>query len=138
MTAALRKSAARAARPRVAHADSRLPQILDAAAHLFCTQGYQGTKKRTTSELSDPKANTAARCTAPRGSATSVRGAQNAPGPSSSTNSTVPFAFGDQPVSPGLAASLGMTTPQVSVPLPPSGGESGEASWLWIMKEAAR
>lgn len=46
MTAALRKSAARAARPRVAHADSRLPQILDAAAHLFCTQGYQGTTIR--------------------------------------------------------------------------------------------
>jgi phospholipid/cholesterol/gamma-HCH transport system substrate-binding protein len=33
---------------------------------------------------------------------------------------------------------LGMTTPQVSVPLPPSGGESSESSWLWIMKEAAR
>ncbi|TPG13339.1 MCE family protein [Pedococcus bigeumensis] len=103
-----------------------------------CTQGYQGTKKRTTTELSNPKANTAARCTAPRGSTTSVRGAQNAPGPSSGTNSTVPFAFGDQPVSPGMAASLGITTPQVSVPLPPAGGTSGEASWLWIMKEAAR
>jgi phospholipid/cholesterol/gamma-HCH transport system substrate-binding protein len=103
-----------------------------------CTQGYQGTKRRSPSVTTDAKANTAARCTAPRGSGTSVRGAQNAPGPSSSTNSTVPFAVGDQPVSPGMAASLGMTTPQVSVPLPPSGGESGESSWLWIMKEAAR
>ena len=103
-----------------------------------CTQGYQGTKRRSPSVTTDAKANTAARCTAARGSGTSVRGAQNAPGPSSSTNSTVPFAFGDQPVSPGLAASLGMTTPQVSVPLPPSGGESSESSWLWIMKEAAR
>jgi phospholipid/cholesterol/gamma-HCH transport system substrate-binding protein len=37
-----------------------------------------------------------------------------------------------------MAASLGMTTPQVSVPLPPAGGASGEASWLWIMKEAAQ
>jgi phospholipid/cholesterol/gamma-HCH transport system substrate-binding protein len=103
-----------------------------------CTQGYQGTKKRSPSDTSNAKANTAARCTAARGSATSVRGAQNAPGPQSSTNSTVPFAFGDQPVSPGMAASLGMTTPQVSVPLPPSGGGSSESSWLWIMKEAAR
>ena len=101
-----------------------------------CTQGYQGTKRRSPSATSDAKANTAARCTAARGSGVSVRGAQNAPGPSSSTNSTVPFAFGDQPVSPGMAASLGTMTPQVSVPLPP-GGEGGE-SWLWIMKEAAR
>ena len=31
---------------RSAHADSRLPQILDTAAHLFCTQGYQGTTVR--------------------------------------------------------------------------------------------
>lgn len=103
-----------------------------------CTQGYQGTKKKSTRDLSDTKANTSARCTAPRGSGTSVRGAQNAPGPSSSTNSTVPFAFGDQPVSPGMAASLGMSTPQVSVPVLPAGGESGDSSWLWIMKEAAR
>jgi phospholipid/cholesterol/gamma-HCH transport system substrate-binding protein len=36
-----------------------------------------------------------------------------------------------------MAASLGTATPQVSVPLPP-GGEGGDSSWLWIMKEAAR
>ena len=29
-------------RLRAAHADSRLPQILDAAAQCFCIQGYQG------------------------------------------------------------------------------------------------
>ena len=46
MRAALGKPAARAVRQRAAHADSRLPQILDAAAHLFCTQGYQGTTIR--------------------------------------------------------------------------------------------
>ena len=28
------------------HADSRLPQMLDAAARLFCTQGFQGTTVR--------------------------------------------------------------------------------------------
>ena len=33
-------------RLRAAHADSRLPQILDAAAQRFCTQGYQGTTIR--------------------------------------------------------------------------------------------
>jgi len=106
-----------------------------------CTQGYGGTRRtnpKTTTNL--PPVNTSARCTAPRGSGTTVRGAQNAPGPSSgsSTNSTLPLAFGDQPVSPGMAASLGMTTPQVSVPVPPSGGDGSDPSWLWIMKEAAR
>ncbi len=105
-----------------------------------CTQGYGGTKRtnpKTTSDL--PPVNTSARCTAPRGSGTTVRGAQNAPGPSGrAANATVPLAFGDQPVSPGMAASLGRTTPQVAVPVPPTGGGSSEPSWLWIMKEAAR
>jgi AcrR family transcriptional regulator len=30
----------------IAHADSRLPQVLDAAAHLFCTAGYRGSTVR--------------------------------------------------------------------------------------------
>ncbi|HEV7147259.1 MAG TPA: MCE family protein [Pedococcus sp.] len=102
-----------------------------------CTQGYQGTVHRSPQDTSRGTTNTSARCTLPRGSAASVRGAQNAPGPSGSPNSTMPLAFGDQPVSPGMDASLGMATPQVSVPLPPTGGESGDSSWLWIMKEAA-
>ena len=58
---------------------------------------------------------------APRARPRACAAPRTPPGPSSSTNSTVPFAFGDQPVSPGMAASLGMTTPQVSVPLPPAG-----------------
>jgi phospholipid/cholesterol/gamma-HCH transport system substrate-binding protein len=106
-----------------------------------CTQGYGGTARRQPQDTGPATVNTSARCTAPRGSATSVRGAQNAPGPSgtrSRASSTVPLALGNQPVSPGMAASLGMTTPQVSVPVPPSGGGSGDPSWLWIMKEAAR
>ncbi|WP_270887430.1 MCE family protein [Pedococcus sp. 5OH_020] len=111
-----------------------------------CTQGYQGTKRTDPSQVTGlPPVNTSARCTAPRGSGTTVRGAQNAPGPTSSTygstggsRSVLPLAFGDQPVSPGMAASLGITPPQVAVPLPPTGGESAGPSWLWIMKEAAR
>jgi phospholipid/cholesterol/gamma-HCH transport system substrate-binding protein len=106
-----------------------------------CTQGYGATKRTDAAKppTTLPPVNTSARCTAPRGSGTTVRGAQNAPGPSGrAANATVPLAFGDQPVSPGMAASLGMTTPQVTVPVPPSGGEGGDPSWLWIMKEAAR
>ncbi len=32
--------------PKIAHADSRLPKVLDAAARLFCEQGYLGTTVR--------------------------------------------------------------------------------------------
>ena len=31
------------AQPRATHTDSRLPQMLDAAARLLCRQGYEGT-----------------------------------------------------------------------------------------------
>lgn len=49
-----------------------------------CREGYGGTERREPSDTSDRPANTDARCTAPRGSGTNVRGAQNAPkGPSS-------------------------------------------------------
>ena len=106
-----------------------------------CKQGYEGTTRTDPNQTSSlPPLNTGARCTLPRGSSSAVRGAQNAPGParSGSSNSSVPLAIGGQPVSPGASASLGMAAPDVSVPLPPSGGEQGEPSWLWIMKEAAQ
>jgi phospholipid/cholesterol/gamma-HCH transport system substrate-binding protein len=103
-----------------------------------CERGYEGTTKRTPQETGPVKTNTSARCALPRGSASSVRGAQNAPGPTGIPGSSVPLAFGDQPVSPGMAASLGIPTAQVSVPQPPTGGDSSDPSWLWIMKEAAR
>jgi phospholipid/cholesterol/gamma-HCH transport system substrate-binding protein len=106
-----------------------------------CKQGYEGTKRTDPSQTSGlPPLNTGARCTLPRGSASAVRGAQNAPGPSSSgaANSSYPLAIANQPVSPGGAASLNRSAPDVSVPLPPSEGQQGEPSWLWIMKEAAQ
>jgi phospholipid/cholesterol/gamma-HCH transport system substrate-binding protein len=108
-----------------------------------CTRGYEGTHRTDPAQTTHlPPVNTSARCALPRGSSSSVRGAQNAPGPDSrpagsSARATIPLALGDQPVPPGMVASLGMATPQVSVPLPPSGGGS-DSSWLWIMKEAAR
>jgi phospholipid/cholesterol/gamma-HCH transport system substrate-binding protein len=104
-----------------------------------CTQGYEGTRKIDPDQTTGlPPVNTGARCTLPRGAAATVRGAQNAPGPSSgSARSSYPLAFARQPVSPGTTASLDTSAPQVSTPLPPSGGD-GEASWVWMMKEAAR
>jgi len=39
-------AAVRPVAPRVTHADSRAPQVLDAAAALFCRRGYEGTPVR--------------------------------------------------------------------------------------------
>ncbi|HVW39745.1 MAG TPA: MCE family protein [Amycolatopsis sp.] len=44
-----------------------------------CTKGYDSTKQRPASDTSDAPANTLAYCAEPPGSATDVRGAQNAP-----------------------------------------------------------
>ena len=45
-----------------------------------CRAGYQGTRIRQPSDTGPSTVNTSARCAMPRGSTTSVRGAQNAPG----------------------------------------------------------
>ncbi|SER82463.1 phospholipid/cholesterol/gamma-HCH transport system substrate-binding protein [Pedococcus cremeus] len=106
-----------------------------------CKRGYEGTKRTDPNQTTKlPPVNTGARCALPRGSSSTVRGAQNAPGPSGSqsSRSAVPLAIAGQPVSPGTAASLGTAAPDVSVPLPPTGGGQDEPSWLWMMKEAAR
>ena len=108
---------------------------------VVCKQGYEGTKRTDPARTTGlPPVNTGARCSLPRGSSSTVRGAQNAPGPSGarSSNSSVPLAIAGQPVSPGAGASLGTAAPDVSVPLPPTGGGQDEPSWLWMMKEAAR
>lgn len=44
--AAARPALAPRAAARASHADSRAPQVLDAAARLFCRQGYEGTSVR--------------------------------------------------------------------------------------------
>ncbi|MFE1878400.1 MCE family protein [Streptomyces diastatochromogenes] len=75
-----------------------------------CTQGY-GTRRRDPADTGTRPANTGAHCTAPRGSATSVRGAQNAPGASAG---------------PG----------QTSVGIGSTGGEQavfGKESWQWLL-----
>lgn len=55
-----------------------------------CTKGYEGTRTRTPAATSDVPVNTDARCTEARGSKTSVRGAQNAPAPSSGSARALP------------------------------------------------
>jgi phospholipid/cholesterol/gamma-HCH transport system substrate-binding protein len=54
--------------------------VLNAGSPPPCTQGYD-TQRRTPQDTAERPANTNARCDAARGSATDVRGAQNAPAP---------------------------------------------------------
>jgi phospholipid/cholesterol/gamma-HCH transport system substrate-binding protein len=119
-----------------------------------CTKGYEGTRKTAPSQVTNlPPLNRAARCTLPRGSASSVRGAQNAPGPSSGTSSAVPqavtspgaasfsFAAEGQPLPLGnteLAAALtGSDLPSILIPVPPPGAK-GANQWLWMMQASAQ
>ncbi|MGV9247547.1 MCE family protein [Streptomyces sp. NPDC003710] len=97
-----------------------------------CTQGY-GTQRRDPSDTGTRPANTEARCTAPRGGRTSVRGAQNAPGAS---------AGGD---GPGRAAYVTPYDPETGTATGPdgrpveigsTGGEQtvfGKESWQWLL-----
>lgn len=100
-----------------------------------CTRGYGGTTKTDPNRTTNlPPVNTDARCTLPRGSASSVRGAQNAPGKRPVGSASLAMAYGFDPVPLGTTA-YGEAA-RVSVPLPPAG--SGTGDWSWIMEEAAR
>ncbi|MDQ0939892.1 MCE family protein [Streptomyces sp. V1I1] len=96
-----------------------------------CRQGY-GTQRRDPADTSERPANTAARCTAPRGGKTSVRGAQNAPGASGSSGAG-PAAF-ITPYDPETGAAAG---PDGSfVEIGSTGGEQnvfGKDSWQWLL-----
>lgn len=59
-----------------------------------CTQGYEGTTRTDPNQTSGLEpVDDGARCTAARGSGTNVRGAQNAPSPSSDRGSALPQSF---------------------------------------------
>ncbi|MFC4470069.1 MCE family protein [Streptomyces xiangluensis] len=99
-----------------------------------CTQGY-GTRRRDPADTSTRPANTDARCTAPRGGDTSVRGAQNAPGASAGSGS------GDA----GRAAYVAPYDPETGTATGPdgtpveigsTGGQQtvfGKESWQWLL-----
>ncbi|MGI5403733.1 MCE family protein [Streptomyces sp. CA-135486] len=96
-----------------------------------CRQGY-GTQRRDPSDTSQRSANTGAHCSAPRGSATSVRGAQNAPG--SSAGAGAGRAAYVTPYDPetGLAAGPDGTLVEIGS----TGGEQsllGKDSWQWLL-----
>ncbi|MBX7553936.1 MlaD family protein [Streptomyces sp. NPDC004232] len=97
-----------------------------------CTQGY-GTQRRDPADISTRPANTGARCTAPRGSTTSVRGAQNAPGPAGGRYSADQAAF----VAPYDPETGTVTGPDAApVEIGSTGGEQtvfGKESWQWLL-----
>ncbi len=98
-----------------------------------CRQGY-GTQRRDPSDTSRRPANTNARCTAPRGSATSVRGAQNVPGASTGSGAGADRASYVSPYDPetGIVAGPDGTLVEIGS----TGGEQsllGKDSWQWLL-----
>jgi len=98
-----------------------------------CTRGYGGTQKTDPNRTQGlPPLNRDARCSLPRGSASTVRGAQNAPGARSVGRTSLTMAYGSDPVPLGTTA-YGAPA-DVAVPVAPSGGDR----WSWILEEATR
>ncbi|MEU1400986.1 MlaD family protein [Streptomyces sp. NPDC005728] len=97
-----------------------------------CTQGY-GTQRRDPADTSTRPANTDARCTAPRGDKTSVRGAQNAPGASAGSYGVGRAAY-VTPYDPETRTADGPDGTPVEIGS--TGGEQtvfGKESWQWLL-----
>ncbi|MCL6672236.1 MCE family protein [Streptomyces panaciradicis] len=97
-----------------------------------CTQGY-GTTRRDPSDTGTRAANTDARCAAPRGSKTSVRGAQNAPGARSASGGANQAAY-VTPYDPETGTATGPDGRPVEIGS--TGGQQtvfGKESWQWLL-----
>ncbi|MDQ0717239.1 phospholipid/cholesterol/gamma-HCH transport system substrate-binding protein [Streptomyces luteogriseus] len=97
-----------------------------------CTQGY-GTRRRDPADTAARPANTDARCTAPHGGGTSVRGAQNAPGASGRSGGAGPAAY-VAPYDPETGTATGPDGTPVEIGS--TGGEQtvfGKDSWQWLL-----
>ncbi|MFE7773265.1 MCE family protein [Streptomyces sp. NPDC057445] len=99
-----------------------------------CRQGY-GTQRRDPADTSERPANTEARCAAPRGGPTSVRGAQNVPGSSSRTGSGGADRTAHvTPYDPETGTAAGPDGTLVEIGS--TGGEQsvfGKDSWQWLL-----
>lgn len=99
-----------------------------------CRQGY-GTNRRDPADTTDRPANTSARCTAPRGGDTSVRGAQNAPG---ARGSNASGRAGQASYVTGYDPETGAATGPDGKPVEigsTGGAQSmfGKDSWQWLL-----
>lgn len=110
--------------------------VLNADDPPACTQGY-GTARRDPADTSAREANTDARCTLPRGSESSVRGAQNAPGASSTTGDANRAAYATPYVTPYDPETGTTTGPDGrTVEIGSTGGQRavfGKESWQWLL-----
>lgn len=97
-----------------------------------CTRGY-GTARRDPADTSTREANTEARCTLPRGSESSVRGAQNAPGASAGYGGARRTAY-VTPYDPETGTTTGPDGRNVEIGS--TGGQQaafGKESWQWLL-----
>lgn len=106
--------------------------VLNADEPPACTQGY-GTVRRDPADTSTREANTDARCTLPRGSESSVRGAQNAPGVSTPDGGANQAAY-VTPYDPETGTTTGPDGRNVEIGS--AGGQEavfGKESWQWLL-----
>ncbi|MET9757564.1 MlaD family protein [Streptomyces sp. NPDC006372] len=106
--------------------------VLNADDPPSCTQGY-GTARRDPADTSTREANTDARCTLPRGSESSVRGAQNAPGASTADGGANQAAYAT-PYDPETGTATGPDGRNVEIGS--TGGQQavfGKESWQWLL-----
>jgi phospholipid/cholesterol/gamma-HCH transport system substrate-binding protein len=115
--------------------------VLNADDPKACTAGYGGTQRIGPDQTRNlPPVNSGARCTLPRGSASTVRGAQNAPSTSGGSGSSYPLAVSGTRVPLGNPAASGDgldLQPLISMPTAPEGA-TGTDQWIWLMTAAAR
>ena len=115
--------------------------VLNADDPKACTAGYGGTTRIGPDQTKNlPPLNSSARCTLPRGSPSSVRGAQNAPTPAEGAGSSYPLGMSGTPVPLGNPAATrdGLNpAPLISIPSAPVGA-TGTDQWIWLMTGAAR
>jgi phospholipid/cholesterol/gamma-HCH transport system substrate-binding protein len=129
--------------------------VTNASDPPVCQRGYGGTDRRSPHATSDTRANTDARCTEPRSSETSVRGAQHAPGPDGGSAAALPGGWAgaedavrtSADVSDGAVSSSYLTgyDPASGVARGPGGaplrigtrgGQTetfGKDSWQWLL-----
>ncbi|AZQ34357.1 MCE family protein [Streptomyces cyaneochromogenes] len=106
--------------------------VLNADDPPACRQGY-GTTRRDPADTRTREANTAARCTLPRGSESSVRGAQNAPGASRAYGGANQAAY-VTPYDPETGTTVAPDGRNVEIGS--TGGQQavfGKESWQWLL-----
>ncbi|MGP3952866.1 MCE family protein [Streptomyces sp. 7N604] len=114
---------------------SHFGMVLNSDEPPACRQGYGSTQRRSPKDTSERQANTSVRCTEPRGSKTSVRGAQNVPqAGGSASGSRADLASYVAPYDPasGLVTGPGGGAVQIGS----TGGEQnvfGKDSWQWLL-----